>query len=40
MVGAVAAVEGGVGEDPAPRLADEGKALEARWVVRRQAGEG
>ena len=39
MEAAVAAEEGGVGEDAAPRLADEGRAEEARWLVRREAEE-
>jgi hypothetical protein len=37
--GAVAAPEGGVGEEAAPGLADEGGAREERGVVRRDAEE-
>ena len=39
MEAAVAAEEGGVGEDAAPRLAGEGRAEEARRLVRREAEE-
>lgn len=39
MEGAVAAAEGGVGEEAAPGLGDEGGAREARGVVRWDAEE-
>lgn len=39
MEAAVAAEEGGVGEDAAPRLADEGGPDEVRWLFRRDAEE-
>jgi hypothetical protein len=36
---AVAAAEGGVGDEAAPALADEGRAGEARGVARREVEE-